>query len=1196
MSGKPAARQGDMTQYGGSIVQGSAGVRIGAPTGVACSVCPGGVTSGHPVNPLLGAKVLPGETDIALPGPLPFILSRTYSSYRTKTPAPVGSLGPGWKMPADIRLQLRDNTLILSDNGGRSLYFEHLFPGEDGYSRSESLWLVRGGVAKLDEGHRLAALWQALPEELRLSPHRYLATNSPQGPWWLLGWCERVPEADEVLPAPLPPYRVLTGLVDRFGRTQTFHREAAGEFSGEITGVTDGAGRHFRLVLTTQAQRAEEARQQAISGGTEPSAFPDTLPGYTEYGRDNGIRLSAVWLTHDPEYPENLPAAPLVRYGWTPRGELAAVYDRSNTQVRSFTYDDKYRGRMVAHRHTGRPEICYRYDSDGRVTEQLNPAGLSYTYQYEKDRITITDSLNRREVLHTQGEGGLKRVVKKEHADGSVTQSQFDAVGRLRAQTDAAGRTTEYSPDVVTGLITRITTPDGRASAFYYNHHSQLTSATGPDGLEIRREYDEWGRLIQETAPDGDITRYRYDNPHSDLPCATEDATGSRKTMTWSRYGQLLSFTDCSGYVTRYDHDRFGQVTAVHREEGLSQYRAYDSRGQLIAVKDTQGHETRYEYNAAGDLTTVIAPDGSRNGTQYDAWGKAICTTQGGLTRSMEYDAAGRVIRLTSENGSHTTFRYDVLDRLIQETGFDGRTQRYHHDLTGKLIRSEDEGLVTHRHYDEADRLTHRTVNGETAERWQYDERGWLTDISHISEGHRYDRHGRLTEKTDLIPEGVIRTDDERTHRYHYDSQHRLVHYTRTQYAEPLVESRYLYDPLGRRVAKRVWRRERDLTGWMSLSRKPQVTWYGWDGDRLTTIQNDRTRIQTIYQPGSFTPLIRVETATGELAKTQHRSLADTLQQSGGEDGGSVVFPPVLVQMLDRLESEILADRVSEESRRWLASCGLTVAQMQSQMDPVYTPARKIHLYHCDHRGLPLALISTEGTTAWYAEYDEWGNLLNEENPHQLQQLIRLPGQQYDEESGLYYNRHRYYDPLQGRYITQDPIGLKGGWNFYQYPLNPISNIDPLGLETLKCIKPLHSMGGTGERSGPDIWGNPFYHQYLCVPDGKGDYTCGGQDQRGESKGDGLWGPGKASNDTKEAAGRCDLVETDNSCVENCLKGKFKEVRPRYSVLPDIFTPINLGLFKNCQDWSNDSLETCKMKCSGNNIGRFIRFVFTGVM
>uniref|UniRef100_UPI00191C6F50 hypothetical protein n=1 Tax=Escherichia coli TaxID=562 RepID=UPI00191C6F50 len=89
-------------------------------------------------------------------------------------------------------------------------------------------------------------------------------------------------------------------------------------------------------------------------------------------------------------------------------GEVAAVYDRSNTRVRSFTYDEKSRGRMGAPRHTGRPEIRYRYDSDGRVTEQLTPAGLSYTYQYEKDRITIPDSLDRREVLHTQGEAGLK--------------------------------------------------------------------------------------------------------------------------------------------------------------------------------------------------------------------------------------------------------------------------------------------------------------------------------------------------------------------------------------------------------------------------------------------------------------------------------------------------------------------------------------------------------------------------------------------------------------------------------------------------------------------------------------------------------------------------------------------------------------------------------------------------------------------
>ena len=74
-----------------------------------------------------------------------------------------------------------------------------------------------------------------------------------------------------MLPAPLPPYRYLTGLVDRLAHTDVPTAKPP-EFSGEITGVTDGAGRHW-LVPTTQAQRAEVARQQVISGGTEPSGF-----------------------------------------------------------------------------------------------------------------------------------------------------------------------------------------------------------------------------------------------------------------------------------------------------------------------------------------------------------------------------------------------------------------------------------------------------------------------------------------------------------------------------------------------------------------------------------------------------------------------------------------------------------------------------------------------------------------------------------------------------------------------------------------------------------------------------------------------------------------------------------------------------------------------------------------------------------
>ncbi|MFY2197916.1 DUF6531 domain-containing protein, partial [Escherichia coli] len=803
--GKPAARQGDMTRKGLDIVQGSAGVLIGAPTGVACSVCPTKKDSpnyGSPVNPLLGAKVLPVETDLALPGPLPFILFRAYSSYRTRTPAPVGVFGPGWKAPFDIRLQIRDEGLILNDSGGRSIHFEPLFPGEISYSRSESFWLARGGVLKQHKGHPLARLWRALPEAVRLSPHTYMMAVSTTGQWLILGWPERVPEADEVPPPEPPAYRVLTGVVDGFGRSLIFHREAAGELAGEITGVTDGAGRRFHLALSTQAQRAEAFRKQRVTSLSSPAGprsvsssqvFPDTLPAGTEYGADNGIRLEAVWLTHDPAYPDEQPTAPLARYTYTASGELRAVYDRSGTQVRGFTYDAEHAGRMVAHHYAGRPESRYRYDDTGRVTEQVNPEGLDYRFEYGESRVIIThhyagrpesryryddtgrvteqvnpegldyrfeygesrviitDSLNRREVLYTEGEGGLKRVVKKEHADGSITRSEYDEAGRLKAQTDAAGRRTEYRLHMASGKLTSVILPDGRTVRYGYNSQRQVTSVTYPDGLRSSREYDERGRLTAETSRSGETTRYSYDDPASELPTGIQDATGSTKQMAWSRYGQLLAFTDCSGYTTRYEYDRYGQQIAVHREEGISTYSSYNPRGQLVSQKDAQGRETRYEYSAAGDLTAIIAPDGSRSEPQYDAWGKAISTTQGGLTRSMGYDAAGRITVLTNENGSQSTFRYDPVDRLTEQRGFDGRTQRYHYDLTGKLTQSEDEGLITLWHYDASDRITRRTVNGEPAEQWQYDDHGWLTEISHLSEGHRvavhygYDDKGRLT-------------------------------------------------------------------------------------------------------------------------------------------------------------------------------------------------------------------------------------------------------------------------------------------------------------------------------------------------------------------------------------------------------------------------------------------------------------------
>uniref|UniRef100_UPI000BE5FA4E RHS repeat domain-containing protein n=1 Tax=Escherichia coli TaxID=562 RepID=UPI000BE5FA4E len=963
-------------------------------------------------------------------------------------------------------------------------------------------------------------------------------TNSLQGPWWILSWPERVPGADEVLPPPPPAYRVLTGVVDGFGRTLAFHRAAKGDVAGAVTGVTDGAGRRFHLALTTQAQRAEAFRKQRASSLSSPASprsvsssqvFPDTLPAGTEYGADNGIRLEAVWLTHDPAYPDEQPTAPLARYTYTAGGELRAVYDRSGMQVRGFTYDAEHAGRMVAHHYAGRPESCYRYDDTGRVTEQVNPEGLDYRFEYGESRVIITDSLNRREVLYTEGEGGLKRVVKKEHADGSITRSEYDEAGRLKAQTDAAGRRTEYRLHMASGVVTAVTGPDGRTVRYGYNSQRQVTSVTYPDGLRSSREYDERGRLTAETSRSGETTRYSYDDPASELPTGIQDATGSTKQMAWSRYGQLLAFTDCSGYTTRYEYDRYGQQIAVHREEGISTYSSYNPRGQMVSQKDAQGRETRYEYSAAGDLTATVSPDGKRSTIEYDKRGRPVSVTEGGLTRSMGYDAAGRITVLTNENGSQSTFRYDPVDRLTEQRGFDGRTQRYQYDLTGKLTQSEDEGLITLWHYDASDRITHRTVNGDPAEQWQYDEHGWLTTLSHTCEGHRvsvhygYDDKGRLTGERQTVenPEtGEMLWEHETGHAYSeqglatrqepdglppvewltYGSGYLagmklggtpLVEYTRDRLHRETArsfggagstagyEQATAYTLTGQLQSRHLNlpQLDRDYT-WndngqlVRISGPQECREYRYSGTgRLTGVHTTAANLDIdipyatdpagnrlpdpeLHPDSTLTawPDNRIaEDAHYVYRYDEYGRLAEKIQQEGSEDGHGVVFPAELVGLLDRLEGEIRANCVSSESRQWLAQCGLTVERLAAQIEPVYLPERKIHLYHCDHRGLPQALISPEGETAWCGEYDEWGNLLGETSAQHLQQSLRLPGQQYDEESGLYYNRNRYYDPLQGRYITQDPIGLKGGWNLYAYPLNPVQRGDPLGLsgETL---------------------------------------------------------------------------------------------------------------------------------------------------
>jgi RHS repeat-associated protein len=97
-----------------------------------------------------------------------------------------------------------------------------------------------------------------------------------------------------------------------------------------------------------------------------------------------------------------------------------------------------------------------------------------------------------------------------------------------------------------------------------------------------------------------------------------------------------------------------------------------------------------------------------------------------------------------------------------------------------------------------------------------------------------------------------------------------------------------------------------------------------------------------------------------------------------------------------------------------------------------------------DHLGTPTELVREDGNVDWRGESDSFSGVDPREQTTQCP--FRWPGQYQDQETGLHYNRFRYYDPKTGLYISQDPIGLAGGLHPYGYVPDPNAWIDPLGL------------------------------------------------------------------------------------------------------------------------------------------------------
>jgi RHS repeat-associated protein len=228
--------------------------------------------------------------------------------------------------------------------------------------------------------------------------------------------------------------------------------------------------------------------------------------------------------------------------------------------------------------------------------------------------------------------------------------------------------------------------------------------------------------------------------------------------------------------------------------------------------------------------------------------------------------------------------------------------------------------------------------------------------------------------------------------------------------------------------------------------------------DRLT-VRRHRDGPVTRYQYDSFDMLEEIERIDGERT-TSWRAAYDAI--------GRRLWTEVCRPGLDGRRREFYwdGDRLAAELdpagrlRIYLYAGHDALAPLAfvDYDDRSAAPARG-RLYHvfCDGAGMPLHVEDERGEIVWWASrVDPWGKLAVHESA-QVEYNLRWPGHYFDQETGLHYNRYRYYDPELGRYLTPDPIGYRGSdVNLYAYCTNPLVQVDVLGLA--------HS----GKGDGPD--------------------------------------------------------------------------------------------------------------------------------
>ncbi|MFH1728646.1 MAG: RHS repeat-associated core domain-containing protein [Pseudomonadota bacterium] len=826
---------------------------------------------------------------------------------------------------------------------------------------------------------------------------------------------------------------------------------------------------HLNGLLSSIIDQKQKEKRLTYDKYGNLEAIMDASGNVTKFNHD---ALSRTTKLTDPQKG-------VFQFKYDKSGNIIAIKDALDN-IATISYDSN--GNITTYSVNNTSTMKYKYDLADRIIEVIDPYNNIHTFAYDSlgNVISYTNPAKQQTKYKYDP---LSRVASISDPSEGLYFFKYNKSNQITSIRNPASQEWKYTYDLNGRLITK-EDPYNNVTSYTYDLNSNLTSIKHPDGTTTTFIYDKFSRIVGQVLPSSEKQAYHYDaKGHIEK---ISSSLGNNLNFEYDSTGRIKKVTNELNQQITFSYDNNGNVKWISDVFGNREYFEYDLMDRLIKYINPDMGQYNFTYDTLGNIIKFKNPINSSYTFQYDLLNRLTSIEdENGSLAKYKYDKIGNREAFTNNNNVIKKFSFSILNNLTQVSTSSKNNKVFNYDNSGNIITAKNNSESIKYDYGvkgDLDKISYEKLNKsllftydsqkqntafkfdnlETTYKYRQDKalmQLGLTNLKNVS--FLYDTKNRMSEI--IYPEKVKLE-------YSYTKNHELrKKVLKNKNGKVLASVEYIYDSLGNVLSyitdDNVYEYQYDksyrITKVKDKSNSVISYDYNKNSDRTSykrkniEIPYKYNRLSQLYQIGSVKYAFD---KNGKLIKSLSKNKRIEYKYNDDDYLSEVILNAKKVISFEYDPWGRLYSATQGNDKTYYIYNGINlIARLNKsyQILDYYFYDQKMDLIAIwkdntifypltDKNNSLIALYNSKTEEVSKREYGPFGKI----NSETMQDFgISYQGHLYFKDIGLYYMKNRFYNPIMGRFITPDPIGLAGGMNEYSFCRNnPIRYAEPLGL------------------------------------------------------------------------------------------------------------------------------------------------------